>query len=217
MGMGSSGGGSRAVPYINVTPLIDVLLVVLIIFMVVTPLKPSRFQADIPTQKDPNENTKNLKPNPLTLVVFISNDLNIKLNNNDSPQQGEPCYGLVPRYGSANDPGNLAKCLDYTFKKRTLERAYKPGMETRGDLFHHSYGRFSMTTQEQDVFREYLRSIEDELLVAVSADYIWLAVQTEDEQPESRFHWRRERTGRATTATRRGRRSGTNNGPALGG
>ena len=64
-------------------------------------------------------------------------------------------------------------------------------METRGDLFHHSYGRFSMTTQEQDVFREYLRSIEDELLVAVSADYIWLAVQTEDEQPESRFHWRR--------------------------
>jgi biopolymer transport protein ExbD len=134
MGMGSSGGGSRAIPYINVTPLIDVLLVVLIIFMVVTPLKPSRFQADIPTQKDPNENIKNLKPNPLTLVVFISNDLNIKLNNYDSPQQGEPCFGLVPRYGSANDPGNLAKCLDYTFKKRTLERAYKPGMETRGDL-----------------------------------------------------------------------------------
>src|SRR5438034_4822632 len=89
MGMGSSGGGSRAVPYINVTPLIDVLLVVLIIFMVVTPLKPSRFQADIPTQKDPNENTKNLKPNPLTLVVFISNDLNIKLNNNDSPRSEE--------------------------------------------------------------------------------------------------------------------------------
>ena len=38
----------KAVPYINVTPLIDVLLVMLIIFMVITPLKPSRFQADIP-------------------------------------------------------------------------------------------------------------------------------------------------------------------------
>ncbi|MGH9961270.1 MAG: biopolymer transporter ExbD, partial [Pyrinomonadaceae bacterium] len=32
--------GAKAVPYINVTPLIDVLLVLLIIFMVITPLKP---------------------------------------------------------------------------------------------------------------------------------------------------------------------------------
>src|SRR3989442_9316349 len=74
----SAGGRNRAVPYINVTPLIDVLLVVLIIFMVVTPLKPSRFKADIPTQRDPNENIQNLKPNPLTLVVSISTELQIK-------------------------------------------------------------------------------------------------------------------------------------------
>ena len=64
---------NRAVPYINVTPLIDVLLVMMIIFMVVTPLKPSRFKADIPTQRDPNEDLSKLKPNPLTLVVSISN------------------------------------------------------------------------------------------------------------------------------------------------
>jgi hypothetical protein len=48
-----------------------------------------------------------------------------------------------------------------------------------------------MTTQEQDAFRDYLRNIEDELLEAVTSDYIWLSSQTEDEQPESRFHWRR--------------------------
>jgi biopolymer transport protein ExbD len=134
MSMGSSGGGSKAVPYINVTPLIDVLLVLLIIFMVITPLKPSRFQADIPTQRDPNEDIRNLKPNPLTLVVSISLDLKIKLNNHDGPEQGEPCFGLIPGYGSVNDTGSLSKCLQYTFGKRTAERAYKPGMETRTDL-----------------------------------------------------------------------------------
>src|SRR5437667_5713767 len=86
----SAGGRNRAVPYINVTPLIDVLLVVLIIFMVVTPLKPSRFKADIPTQRDPNENIQNLKPNPLTLVVSISTDLQIKLNQDSMGSVNDP-------------------------------------------------------------------------------------------------------------------------------
>src|SRR5438876_7297477 len=102
---------SKAVPYINVTPLIDVLLVVLIIFMVITPLKPSRFQANVPTQRDPNEDTSKLKPNPLTLVLSIGGDFKIKLNNHDAPEQGEPCHGYVAGYGSVNDTGSLAKCL----------------------------------------------------------------------------------------------------------
>jgi hypothetical protein len=48
-----------------------------------------------------------------------------------------------------------------------------------------------MSTQEQEAFREYLRTIEDELLEAVTADYMWLASQSDGEQPESRFQWRR--------------------------
>jgi len=116
----SAGGRNRAVPYINVTPLIDVLLVVLIIFMVVTPLKPSRFKADIPTQRDPNENIQNLKPNPLTLVVSISTDLQIKLNQDVM--------------GSVNDPSALAAKLQQVFQQRKEQRAYKVGMESRSDV-----------------------------------------------------------------------------------
>jgi len=43
MSMSAGGGGGNAKPDINVTPLIDVLLVLLIIFMVITPLKPHKF------------------------------------------------------------------------------------------------------------------------------------------------------------------------------
>src|SRR6266850_4351242 len=118
MSMGAS--GNRAVPYINVTPLIDVLLVVIIIFMVITPLKPSRFQADIPTQRDPNEDLSQLKPNPLTLVVSISNDLQLKLNQDSM--------------GSVNDTAPLSQKLTQVFQQRKEQRAYKPGMETRTDI-----------------------------------------------------------------------------------
>jgi len=111
---------TTAVPYINVTPLIDVLLVLLIIFMVVTPLKPSRFKADIPTQRDPNEDLSKLKPNPLTLVVSIAPDLSIKLNQDN--------------LGSVNDTAPLAQKLAQTFAQRKDQRAYKVGMETRTDL-----------------------------------------------------------------------------------
>jgi biopolymer transport protein ExbD len=41
-----------AKPFINVTPLIDVLLVMLIIFMVVSPLKPSRFLTKTASKPD---------------------------------------------------------------------------------------------------------------------------------------------------------------------
>src|SRR5258707_5570560 len=112
LGSATKGGGSKAVPYINVTPLIDVLLVMLIIFMVITPLKPSRFQADIPTQRDPNEDLSRLKPNPLTLVVSISTDLQLKLNHDS--------------IGSVNDTGPLSQKLLQLFQQRKDTRAYKP-------------------------------------------------------------------------------------------
>ena len=47
-------------PRINVTPLIDVLLVLLIIFMVVSPMRPNSFKAKIPSEptNDPECSSK---------------------------------------------------------------------------------------------------------------------------------------------------------------
>ena len=64
-------------PEINVTPLIDVLLVLLIIFMVVTPMKPSIFDTRIPSEP---QNDARVDVNPETLVVSCSSDGTIRIN-----------------------------------------------------------------------------------------------------------------------------------------
>jgi biopolymer transport protein ExbD len=70
-------GKLNVTPTINVTPLIDVLLVLLIIFMVISPLKPSTFKANIPSE--PKDQIG--EPNPLTLVVTVKSDLTLEINN----------------------------------------------------------------------------------------------------------------------------------------
>jgi biopolymer transport protein ExbD len=83
MGMsGGGGGGNTAVPYINVTPLIDVLLVLLIIFMVISPQKPHKFETKAPEK--PPENQTPPPPDPLTLVVSVSKNGGYKLNQTEA-------------------------------------------------------------------------------------------------------------------------------------
>lgn len=63
-------------PEINITPLIDVLLVLLIILMVIAPLKPDAFKAKIPADR----NDDPLPPDPRTLVVTVASDSSLSLN-----------------------------------------------------------------------------------------------------------------------------------------
>jgi len=112
MGM-SSGGGQGAVPKINVTPLIDVLLVLLIIFMVISPLKPSRFEAKVPAEPK-DQPQVDVKPNPLTLVVSVNRETRgITLNNDPA--------------GNVDDPSQLTNRLNEIFKQRENNGVFREG------------------------------------------------------------------------------------------
>ncbi len=59
MGMGGGGGRDKLQSDINVTPLVDVCLVLLIIFMVVTPMLQKGVDVQLPTTDNPDKKPEN--------------------------------------------------------------------------------------------------------------------------------------------------------------
>ena len=84
MGMsGSNGGRNRALSEINVTPLVDVMLVLLIIFMVAAPMLTTGVSVDLPKADAPRMNVNKEQP-----IISLDKDRRIFLFDQEVTLEG---------------------------------------------------------------------------------------------------------------------------------
>ncbi|WP_325387421.1 ExbD/TolR family protein [Edaphobacter sp.] len=130
MSTGTSGG---AVSEINVTPLIDVLLVLLIIFMVIVPVTPRGLQTQVP---QPPKNKTQDQPNDRTIVVQVQSNgaapATYKINDTDFSKAAlEP--KLEEIYAARAEKVMFVKGdkdLDFAKIAEVIDFGHKAGVET---------------------------------------------------------------------------------------
>jgi biopolymer transport protein ExbD len=92
MAMGSTGGGEGLSSDINVTPLIDVLLVLLIIFMITQPLSRKAFDVQVP----PEQQSKQKVQASSQIVLELKADGSYAINGQPySLKQLEPAFHQI--------------------------------------------------------------------------------------------------------------------------
>ena len=144
MGFASSarrrgGRGSRRAPMaeINVTPLVDVMLVLLIIFMVTAPLLNSGVPLDLP---DSNADALSQEEDQVTISIA---DDGVVYIDSEPVAEGELASQLeqIPRNGGGEAPQVTLRA------DKTLD--YGRVMEVMGELSHLGFTKISLVTDSK--------------------------------------------------------------------
>ena len=133
MNVGGGGKGKGVTPEMNVTPLVDVVLVLLIIFMVITPLLSKNFWVHTPKQEKEEIEKPELAddPNP-PLVLRISKDKLVAVNGADVPLEELP-ERLKRMFAAREDHivfFDAADEVPYGFAVEVMDKAREGGAVT---------------------------------------------------------------------------------------
>ncbi len=135
MGMSVAPGrsGTAVRPEMNVTPLVDVELVLLIIFMVITPLLTKNFWVHTPRQEKEEVERQQLEQDPTPpLVLRVGSDRAINVNGAEVPFA--ELAGRLKRMFAARDDHILffdaADDAEYGFAVEVMDQAREGGAVT---------------------------------------------------------------------------------------
>jgi len=126
-----SRGDDAIVPQMNVTPLVDVVLVLLIIFMVVTPLLSKTFWVHTPTQET-QEVEKMPDDSTPPLVLHVAADRSLQLNGSslgfdEMPDRLRRVFAARPDHVLFFDADDA---VPYGFVVQLMDRARDGGAVT---------------------------------------------------------------------------------------
>jgi len=126
----SVGSGKGPKSDINITPYIDILLVLLIIFMVITPIRPLDLDIKVPQAADPSLEGV---VDPNVIVVSIGESARIAINNEETTisQLGGKLQEIYSKRANKNMFVSASAKLPYSDVVRVIDIAKGAGV---GDI-----------------------------------------------------------------------------------